>query len=73
MSFDTQEFYINHHDGTYHLNSKGLIKQQLLNLGIPNQHITTSPYCTLEEKDLFYSYRRDKSQNRNITNIRLKG
>ncbi|MCD7839860.1 MAG: peptidoglycan editing factor PgeF, partial [Erysipelotrichaceae bacterium] len=73
MSFDTHEFYINHHDGTYHLNSKGLIKQQLLNLGVQEEHITTSPYCTLEEKDLFYSYRRDKSQNRNITMIRLKG
>ncbi|MCD7808749.1 MAG: peptidoglycan editing factor PgeF [Erysipelotrichaceae bacterium] len=72
MSFDTHEFYIDHHNGTYHLNSKGLIKQQLLNLGILDNHITVSPYCTLEEKDLFYSYRRDKSQNRNISIIRLK-
>ncbi|MCD7894707.1 MAG: peptidoglycan editing factor PgeF [Erysipelotrichaceae bacterium] len=73
MSFDTHEFYMNHYDGTYHLNSKGLIKQQLLNLNVNEEHITTSPYCSLEDKELLYSYRRDKSQNRNITMIRLKG
>lgn len=73
MSFDTSSFYIKKEDGAYLLNSKSLICQQLLNLGIPQNHITISPYCTIENKELFFSYRRDHSPHRNITLIRLKG
>lgn len=72
MSFDTSEFYIKKDDGAYLLNSKGLIRQQLINLGVPSCNITTSPYCTIENEDLFFSYRRDKSPHRNITCIRMK-
>ena len=72
MSFDTSSFYIQKDDGAYLLDSKGLIKQQLLNLGIQEEHITVSPYCTIENEDLFFSYRRNKSPHRNITLIRLK-
>ena len=72
MSFDTSSFYIKKDDGNYLLDSKGLIRQQLLNLQIPLQHITVSPYCTIENEDLFFSYRRNKTTHRNITLIRLK-
>lgn len=72
MSFDTSSFYIKKEDGAYLLNSKGLIKQQLLNLGVKEEHITVSPYCTIKDEDLFFSYRRDKSPHRNITLIQRK-
>lgn len=72
MSFDTSSFYTKKDDQTYLLDSKGLIKQQLLNLGIPAKNITVSPYCTIENEELFFSYRRNKTPHRNITCIRLK-
>lgn len=72
MSFDTHDFYIQKEDGAYLLNSKGLIQQQLLNLQVPQKNITISPYCTIENEDLFFSYRRNKSPHRNITLISMK-
>jgi uncharacterized protein, YfiH family len=72
MSFETSSFYVQKEDGNYLLDSKGLILQQLLNLNIPRDHITVSPYCTIENEDLFFSYRRNKSPHRNITLICLK-
>lgn len=72
MSFDTSSFYIKKDDGAYLLNSKGLIQQQLLNLEIPKNNITISPYCTIKDEDLFFSYRRNKSPHRNITLIQRK-
>lgn len=72
MSFDTSSFYKPKDDGAYLLDSKGLIQQQLLNLGVPPQNITISPYCTIKNEDLFFSYRRNKSPHRNITLIQLK-
>lgn len=72
MSFDTSSFYIKKEDGAYLLDSKGLIQQQLLELGVPQNNITISPYCTIKDEDLFFSYRRNKSPHRNITLIRLK-
>ena len=72
MSFETSSFYQKKDDGAYLLNSKGLIKQQLLNLGVNESNITVSPYCTIKNEDLFFSYRRDKSPHRNITCIQLK-
>lgn len=72
MSFDTSSFYTLKDDGAYLLNSKGLIKQQLLNLGVLDKNIKTSPYCTMENDELFFSYRKTRTPNRNITMIRLK-
>ena len=72
MSFNTSSFYTKKDDGAYLLDSQGLIQQQLLNLGIKQEHITVSPYCTYENEDLFFSYRRNKSPHRHITCIRLK-
>lgn len=72
MSFDTSAYYQQKPDGAYLLNSKGLIEQQLLNLGVQKENITISPYCTIKDEDLFFSYRRNKSPHRNITLISLK-
>ncbi len=72
MSFDTSSFYIKKDDGAYLLNSKGLIKQQLLNLGVKEENITVSPYCTIENNDMFFSYRKEKTIYRNVTMIKRK-
>lgn len=72
MSFDTESFYIPDGTGRWLLDSKGLIRQQLLNQGVPEDNIEVSPYCTLEEKELFFSYRRDRDVHRNITMIALE-
>ena len=72
MSFDTSSFYIQKDETHYLLDSKGLIKQQLLNLGVKDEHIEVSPYCTTEHDDLFFSYRKNKSPYRNITIITMK-
>ena len=72
MSFDTSSFYTKKDETHYLLNSKGLIKQQLLNCGVLDEHIEVSPYCTMENDDLFFSYRKTHTKNRNISIIRLK-
>ena len=72
MSFDTHAFYTEKEDGNYLLDSKGLIRQQLINLNVISEHITVSPYCTIENEELFFSYRRNKTPHRNITMIQLK-
>lgn len=72
MSFDTSKFYQKKDETTYLLDSKGLIKQQLLNLGVKNENITTSPYCTIRDNHLFFSYRKNKTPHRNITIIKRK-
>lgn len=73
MSFETSSFYTKKNQDSYLLDSKGLIQQQLLNLNVSKEHITVSPYCTIKDEELFFSYRRNKTPHRNITLIRLKG
>lgn len=72
MNFDTTPFYQKTDDIHYLLDNKGLNKQMLLNLGLLDQNITVSPYCTVENDDLFYSYRKHKDSGRNITIIKRK-
>jgi len=72
MSFDTTAFYTKKDKNSYLLNSKGLIQQQLLNLNVKKENITVSPYCTIENNDLFFSYRKEKTIYRNITIIKRK-
>lgn len=35
-------------------------KEQLLSIGVPEENISTAPFCTMERVDLFFSYRREK-------------
>ena len=36
---------------------------QLQKLGVRNENIEVSEYCTYDEKDLFHSYRRDRDKS----------
>ena len=71
MDFDTSKYYEKKDDEHYLLDNKGLNVQQLLNVGIPKENITTSPYCTIDNNDLFYSHRK-KETGRSITIIKRK-
>lgn len=42
---------------------------QLENEGIRREHIEIAEMCTFENKELFFSYRRDKSTERNMSTI----
>jgi len=72
MSFDTSNFYIKKDKDSYLLDGKGLVQQQLLINGVKKEHITISPYCTIDNNDLFYSYRLNKLCGRNVTAIMRK-
>lgn len=72
MDFDATPFYKKTDETHYLLDNKGLNKQMLLNLGLLENNITVSPYCTVENDDLFYSYRKHKDSGRNITIIKRK-
>lgn len=72
MDFDTTPYY-HQSDATHYLmDNKGLNRQMLLNEGLLSKNITVSPYCTVENDDLFYSYRKHKDSGRNITIIKRK-
>jgi copper oxidase (laccase) domain-containing protein len=43
----------------YRLDIQGKIISQLIKTGVKNSHIEYDTRCTFENKDLFYSYRRD--------------
>ncbi len=47
----------------FFLDVKGFVFAQALAAGITNEHVTGSSYCTFDEPDLFYSYRRDGAQS----------
>lgn len=35
-------------------------KDQLLSVGVKEEHIFTAPFCTMERSDIFFSYRKEK-------------
>lgn len=72
MDFDTSPYYYKTDDSHYLMDNQGLNKQMLLNLGLLDTNITVSNYCTVENSDLFYSYRKYKDSARNITIIKRK-
>jgi YfiH family protein len=49
-----------------------LSKWQLMNLGIQEKNIEIASLCTYEREGEFYSYRRDKTTERNVTVVALK-
>lgn len=52
-----------HFDGSkYSINLRKIISYQLMEAGLEEQNIEISDYCTFQEKDLFYSYRREGSK-----------
>lgn len=62
-------FYRNKKGG-WHADLKKIAVLQLESLGI--QAITQSPYCTHDNKSMFYSYRRDKTTDRMASLIWIK-
>ena len=52
-------------DNSY-LDLEQVVKTQLLEAGLPAANISTSNLCTFERDGLFFSYRRDKSQDLQI-------
>lgn len=57
--------------GKYYLNLSQIAKLQFKNLGIPATNIDDVDVCTLCNKN-YFSYRRDRTENRNYNLIRLK-
>ena len=72
MNFDTSPFYQKTDETHYLLDNKGLNKQQLLNLGVLEENIQVSSYCTNENNDLFFSHRVNHDGQRNVTIIKRK-
>jgi len=61
-------FYLNKKK-SWHADLKKIAVTQLEHLGV--KHIAQSPYCTFENKNLFYSYRRDGETGRMASMIWL--
>jgi uncharacterized protein, YfiH family len=72
MSFNTSCYYTVKEEGSYLLDGKGLCLEQFLINGVKRENIFISTYCTIENNDLFYSYRVDKNCGRNATIIMRK-
>ena len=51
--------HVGEREGKLYLDLEGFNTSVLLELGIPEENIVPSPYCTYERADLFFSYRRD--------------
>jgi YfiH family protein len=51
-----------HDEELYFVDIKGMIKQQLMDLGLLESNIETSDICTYEDPNL-HSYRRDRTEN----------
>jgi copper oxidase (laccase) domain-containing protein len=49
----------------YRMDISSIAKKQLLDSGVREKNITVDPRCTFEDKELF-SYRRDRTKNRNL-------
>jgi len=52
-----------HRNGKYYIDLKKHNYNQLLKMGVKQENIEVSDYCTYKEKDLFHSYRRDKNNS----------
>ena len=49
-----------HKAGKFLIDLKGINKKQLTDLGVLNENIEITEYCTFNQNDLFYSYRKEK-------------
>jgi polyphenol oxidase len=57
----------------WHLDLRQAIRHQLVEAGVPDDRITTEPYCTACRPDLFFSYRRDGTTGRMAACIAIGG
>ncbi|RCW51387.1 MULTISPECIES: peptidoglycan editing factor PgeF [unclassified Halanaerobium] len=60
QEFNNRDNFIIKLNNSYYLDLKKVNRKILLDLGIKNENIfVENKYCTFEDEDLFYSYRRD--------------
>jgi YfiH family protein len=59
--FDSK--FIFEQNGSVYINLKSQIYEQLLNLGMSENNVELSPYCSYVEKDYLHSYRRDRNHS----------
>jgi polyphenol oxidase len=57
----------------WHLDLRAAVRRQLVDSGVPDDRITTVPYCTNCRSDLFFSYRRDGATGRMAACIAIRG
>lgn len=55
---DMDKRYIEQKNGSFYLDVKQMLKEQLLNFGVKKENIQISPVCTCCDQD-YFSYRRD--------------
>lgn len=58
-----EEFVDFEHYAKPHLDLKAFIKHQMTEAGVPESQIEIRPECTIEDKEDFYSYRREGEQS----------
>lgn len=58
-------------NGKYHLDLRGLLVEQLADLGVPRPHVELTGGCTFIERELYHSYRRDHAGGRQLSAIAL--
>jgi polyphenol oxidase len=63
---------ISEKDGKIFLDLAKIAELQLIELGVKKENITIDPRCTFEDKSL-YSFRRNKTPNRNLYFMHLLG
>jgi YfiH family protein len=61
--FDEKYRPFNPENSKYYLDIKQHNLDQLITVGVPSNQIELSPYCSLENKDVFYSHRGDKGKS----------
>jgi YfiH family protein len=59
-------------DGSYHLDLKGAVRRDLVEKGIPEEHITESGICTCCDRD-YFSHRRDGETGRQAVLMWMAG
>lgn len=64
--------YISKRNKCLFLDVSAVVKNQLLTLDIPKKNIEVSPYCTWRNNDRYYSWRKNKTEQRMISTIMMR-
>jgi YfiH family protein len=70
-SHEDHHQFIQERKGRTYLDLRGAAQLELSEVGIPPENIEAIPLCTACRKDLFFSYRRDKKPERQLSFIML--
>lgn len=63
--------YTEFNDGKYHIDLPGIIRQVLVDEGVPDNNITLSDICTKCNNDVFFSYRGDDRKTGSLAAIMM--